>query len=221
MLERLSTLSCELDLAEETFSAMTKPRYHPPRPAFRCLLKQNEDNRQCLQVDHHRLRHQDFYKYELIAASICQSVLEFQNLCSLRRALERIKMCSKEFKAIVLLSLVSLVLCQSEELYPRGPVEPPLRRPPPDQVNNNLDRGWAPGFMSTARNFVASPTGQFAVSMAKEFISRSAGGNQVLSLNLSSLLIIVLLKALVFSTGLLGAGNWGQYGRGRGLESSK
>lgn len=130
-------------------------------------------------------------------------------------------MCSKGLQVLVLVSVVSLVLCQSEELYPRGPVDPPMRRPPPDLVNNNLDRGWGGGFMSTARNFVASPTGQFAVSMAKEFISRSAGGNQVLSLNLSSLLIIVLLKALVFSTGLLGAGNWGQYGRGRTLENSK
>lgn len=60
-----------------------------------------------------------------------------------------------------------------------------------------------------------------AVSMAKEFINRSGGGNQVLSLNLTSLLVIVLLKALIFSTGLLGAGNWGQYGRGRTLEGSE
>lgn len=75
--------------------------------------------------------------------------------------------------------------------------------------------------MTTARSFVASPTGQMAVQMAKEFISRSAGGNQVLSLNLTSLLIIVLLKALIFSTGLLGAGNYSQYGRGRVLEGSE
>lgn len=101
------------------------------------------------------------------------------------------------------------------------PVIPPPRRPPPNFVNNNLDRGWGSGFMSSARNFVASPTGQLALSMAKEFVSRSGGGNQVLSLNMTSLLIIVLLKALIFSTGLLGAGNWSQYGRGRGLESSK
>lgn len=99
------------------------------------------------------------------------------------------------------------------------PVIPPALRPMPELVNNN---GFlSSGFMSTARNFVSSPTGQLAVSMAKEFISRSAGGNQVLSLNLTSLLIIVLLKALIFATGLLGAGNWGQYGRGRSLENSE
>lgn len=97
---------------------------------------------------------------------------------------------------------------------------PPARRPLPD-LGNSLGNGWSSGLMSTARNFASSPTGQFAMTMAKEFISRSAGGNQVLSLNLTSLLIIVLLKTLVFSTGLLGAGNWGQYGRGRGLEGSE
>lgn len=120
--------------------------------------------------------------------------------------------------------LVSLSLCQ-DELYPRLPVVPPARRPPPPEFqNNNLDRGsgfMGSGFMNTARNFVSSPTGQMAVTMAKEFISRSAGGNQVLSLNLTSLLIIVMLKALIFSTGLLGVGNYGQFGRGRGLEGSE
>ena len=129
-------------------------------------------------------------------------------------------MYSKGFHLIVLLVIVGSCLCQ-DEAFQRMPILPPPRRPSPDFVNNNLDRGWGSGFMSTARNFVTSPTGQLAVSMAKEFISRSAGGNQVLSLNLTSLLIIVLLKALVFSTGLLGAGNWSQYGRGRGLESSE
>lgn len=127
-------------------------------------------------------------------------------------------MCSKGFQLIWLLVIVGSCLCQ-DEAFQRMPIVPPPRRPPPDFVNNNL--GWGTGFMSTARSFVASPAGQMAVSMAKELISRSAGGNQVLSLNLTSLLIIVLLKALVFSTGLLGAGNWSQYGRGRGLESSE
>lgn len=92
----------------------------------------------------------------------------------------------------------------------------------PELVNNNLGGGFmGSGFMTTARNFVSSPSGQLAVTMAKEFISRSAGGNQVLSLNLTSLLVIVLLKALIFATGVLGTGNWGQYGRGRGLEGSE
>lgn len=127
---------------------------------------------------------------------------------------------SKGFQLTLLLVILGSCLCQ-DETFQRMPIVPPPRRPPPDFVNNNLDRGWGTGFMSTARNFVASPTGQLAVTMAKEFISRSGGGNQILSLNLTSLLIIVFLKALVFSTGLLGAGNWSQYGRGRGLEGSE
>lgn len=133
-------------------------------------------------------------------------------------------MCSKRLRVVVLvlLSCVSLSWCQDGENYPRVPILAPPRRPMPELVNNNLGGGFmGSGFMNTARNFVTSPTGQMAVSMAKEFISRSAGGNQVLSLNLTSLLIIVLLKALIFSTGLLGAGNFGQYGRGRGLEGSE
>lgn len=86
-------------------------------------------------------------------------------------------------------------------------------------VNDNVgDNG---GFMQTARNFVNGPMGHLAVSMAKEFISRSAGGSQVLSLNLTSLLVLVLLKALIFAAGMLGAGNWAQYGRGRGIDNSE
>jgi hypothetical protein len=133
---------------------------------------------------------------------------------------EVIAMSCKGF--VLLLLSVGAVMCQQDEIYPRVPVIPPGIRPMPELVNNNLGGGFmGSGFMSTARNFVSSPTGQMAVSLAKEFISRSAGGNQVLSLNLTSLLIIVLLKGLIFATGLLGAGNWGQYGRGRSLENSK
>lgn len=125
----------------------------------------------------------------------------------------------KGLKFFVLLMIVGSSSCQ-EDIYQRVPVTPPLRRPfPPELALNNL--GWGSGFMSTARTFAASPAGQMAVQMAKEFISRSSGGNEVLSLNITSLLIIVLLKALIFSTGLLGAGNWGQYGRGRSLEGSE
>lgn len=127
-------------------------------------------------------------------------------------------MCSKGLQLALLLSLFGLSLCQ-EELYQRIPIVALPRRPIPPLANNNL--GWGSGFMGVARNFVATPTGQMAVSMAKELINRSGGGNQVLSLNITSLLIIVLLKALIFSTGLLGAGNWGEYGRGRALEGSE
>lgn len=110
------------------------------------------------------------------------------------------------------------VLCQNNNEYERMPVLPPPRRQSPEIVNNNLERGWTQGFMQTAKTFAASPAGQLAMSMAKEMVARSYGGNQVLSLNMSSLLILVLLKALIFTTGLLGGGNWSQYGRGRMLD---
>ncbi|KXJ83582.1 hypothetical protein RP20_CCG005139 [Aedes albopictus] len=71
------------------------------------------------------------------------------------------------------------------------------------------------GFAETAKDLIMSPAGQLAVSFAKEMISRSAGNSQVLSLNLTNLLILFLLKALIFAAGLIGAGNWGAYGRGR------
>lgn len=122
--------------------------------------------------------------------------------------------------------LISKSLCQEEldknEAYERAPIlPPPSRKPMPpfrDYNQNQLQRGWGKDLMQTAKSFVASPAGQLAMSMAKEFMARSYGGNQVLSLNISSLLTLVLLKALIFTTGLMGAGNWNQYGRGRVLE---
>lgn len=120
----------------------------------------------------------------------------------------------KGLKFLAILSVVissNVILCQLSE-YDRMPIHPPPRRPSPE--NNNLDQGW----MQSAKTLVASPAGQFAMSMAKELVARSYGGNQVLSLNMTSLLVLVLLKALIFTTGLLGGGNWSQYGRGRVLE---
>jgi hypothetical protein len=126
---------------------------------------------------------------------------------------------------LLLFSLLSatLVSCQNQvDPYDRSPVIPPARRPfPPEIVNNNLERGWSDNLVQSARNFVSSPVGQLTMSMAKEFVARSAGGNQVLSLNMSSLLVLVLLKALIFATGLLGVGNWSQYGRGRAIDGSE
>lgn len=125
------------------------------------------------------------------------------------------------------LLLVGVVFCQqlTNEIYPQNPILPPPRQPPNNELNvtpstsidNRIDR-WS-GFMNTAKTFAASPAGQLAVTMAKEMISRSAGGGQILSLNFQSLLAVVLLKALVLITGMLGVGNnnnqYGQYGRGR------
>lgn len=44
---------------------------------------------------------------------------------------------------------------------------------------------------------------------------------QILSLNLSNLLVLVLLKALIFAAGLVGAGNWGHYARSRSDDSEQ
>ena len=125
------------------------------------------------------------------------------------------------FSIIILCTFLSVgVNCQNQDYYERMPVMPPARRPLPPELtyNNHHNNSWNSGFMQTAKSFVASPLGQFTMSMAKEMVARSAGGNEVLSLNITSLLILVMLKALIFTTGLLGAGNWQQYGRARMLE---
>ncbi|XP_053670686.1 uncharacterized protein LOC128721010 [Anopheles nili] len=80
--------------------------------------------------------------------------------------------------------------------------------------------GVGRGFAESARDILASPAGQLAAYVAKEMISRSAGNSQVLSLNLTNLLILFLLKALIFAAGLIGAGNWSQYARGRSEEGA-
>ena len=128
------------------------------------------------------------------------------------------------FSIIILCAFLSVgVYCQNQEFYERMPVIPPARRPlPPDlSYNNHHNNSWNSGFMQTAKSFVASPLGQFTMSMAKEMVARSAGRNEVLSLNITSLLILVLLKALIFTSGLLGAGHWSQYGRARMSDGSK
>ena len=125
------------------------------------------------------------------------------------------------FSIIILYTFLSVgVNCQNQDYYERMPVMPPARRPLPPELtyNNHHNNSWNSGFMQTAKSFVASPLGQFTMSMAKEMVARSAGGNEVLSWNITNLLILVMLKALIFTTGLLGAGNWQQYGRARMLE---
>ncbi|XP_058817869.1 uncharacterized protein LOC131681176 [Topomyia yanbarensis] len=82
-------------------------------------------------------------------------------------------------------------------------------------ANGRQETSMGRGFAESAKDLITSPAGQLAVSFAKEMISRSAGNSQVLSLNLTNLLILFLLKALIFAAGLIGAGNWGGYARGR------
>ncbi|KAH8383248.1 hypothetical protein KR009_007572 [Drosophila setifemur] len=76
-------------------------------------------------------------------------------------------------------------------------------------------------WLRNAHNMFGSPAGHVVMQVAKELIHRSAGNSQVLSLNLTNLLIIVLLKVLIFSAGLLGAGHWSSYGYGHGRSAGR
>ncbi|KAM7361668.1 uncharacterized protein ACRADG_012621 [Cochliomyia hominivorax] len=75
---------------------------------------------------------------------------------------------------------------------------------------------WVKGL----QDIFTTPTGHIVVQVAKELINRSAGNSQVLSLNLTNLLIIILLKVLIFSAGLVGAGHWSNYGYARSSSDS-
>ncbi|XP_039952646.1 uncharacterized protein LOC120769599 [Bactrocera tryoni] len=72
------------------------------------------------------------------------------------------------------------------------------------------------GWLQAAQDMIASPAGHVVTQVAKELINRSTGNSQVLSLNLTNLLIIILLKILIFAAGMLGAGHWSGYGYGYG-----
>lgn len=75
--------------------------------------------------------------------------------------------------------------------------------------NQVVENTWT----DTFRRALHGPTGQMVVHIAKEVIARQVGGTQVLSLNLTNLLILLFLKAIIFAAGLIGAGSWGQYAR--------
>ncbi|XP_037828011.1 uncharacterized protein LOC119615986 [Lucilia sericata] len=85
--------------------------------------------------------------------------------------------------------------------------------------SNELEESTPLKWLKGAQNIFASPTGHVVVQVAKELINRSAGNSQVLSLNLTNLFIILLLKVLIFSAGLLGAGHWSNYGYARSSDS--
>lgn len=75
--------------------------------------------------------------------------------------------------------------------------------------NRIVENSWTNSF----KRALQGPTGQMVVHIAKEVIARQVGGSQVLSLNLTNLLILLFLKAIIFAAGLIGAGSWGQYAR--------
>ncbi|XP_044728007.1 uncharacterized protein LOC123291697 [Chrysoperla carnea] len=57
--------------------------------------------------------------------------------------------------------------------------------------------------------------------MAQDFLSRSGTNSQVVSLNLTNLFILVLLKALIYAAGTLGAGAFHGHGHGHGYSFGK
>ncbi|KAJ8976827.1 hypothetical protein NQ317_011823 [Molorchus minor] len=67
-----------------------------------------------------------------------------------------------------------------------------------DSGNNAVGRGL------DAKSMLTSLASNF---MNRGFVSTD-GSSQVVSLNLTNLLVLVLLKALIFAAGSLGAGTW-------------
>ncbi|RZC38362.1 hypothetical protein BDFB_009121 [Asbolus verrucosus] len=62
-----------------------------------------------------------------------------------------------------------------------------------------------------AKSLLSSIAGNL---MSRGYGTTGTGGSQVVSLNLTNLLVLVLLKALIFAAGSLGAGTWkGGFGR--------
>lgn len=89
------------------------------------------------------------------------------------------------------------------------------------EISNEDGRSGRAGWFDSTQKMIAGPAGQMFVHFAKEMINRSAGNSQVLSLNLTNLFILVLLKALIFGAGIIGAGNWSQYSRGRSVNDER
>ncbi|XP_026477716.1 uncharacterized protein LOC113383681 [Ctenocephalides felis] len=66
-----------------------------------------------------------------------------------------------------------------------------------------------------------SPGAQIMAKFFKEVIARSTGNTQIVSLNLTTLLLLLLLKAIIFAAGLIGTGAWQhQYARSLNLDHS-
>ncbi|XP_032518322.2 uncharacterized protein LOC116770811 [Danaus plexippus] len=75
--------------------------------------------------------------------------------------------------------------------------------------------------LDTAGSFLSGTGAQVVSSLAKDFIARSSGSSQVLSLNLTNLVILIVLKALILAAGFFGAGAWKGHHYGRSLDDNK
>ncbi|XP_041981611.1 uncharacterized protein LOC121735009 [Aricia agestis] len=91
-----------------------------------------------------------------------------------------------------------------------------------NEYNETNDTQYRSSFMDSAGSFLSSTGGQVMSSLAKDYLARSTGSSQVLSLNLTNLVILIVLKALVLAAGFFGAGAWkGGHHYGRSLDDNK
>ncbi|KAI5646307.1 hypothetical protein NE865_01769 [Phthorimaea operculella] len=99
-----------------------------------------------------------------------------------------------------------------------------------DHDHNDTSSYGRSSFLDSAGNFLSGSGGQMMSSLAKDFIARSTGSSQVgfgcisqvLSLNLTNLVILIVLKALILAAGFFGAGAWkGGHHYGRSLDDNK
>ncbi|CAK1582903.1 unnamed protein product [Parnassius mnemosyne] len=125
----------------------------------------------------------------------------------------------------------------AKKMYPKKNYDSPLlpREKPPIPFNshnseasidrfdtnlNNTSEYARSSFLDSAGNFLSSAGGQVMSSLAKDFISRSTGSSQVLSLNLTNLVILIILKALILAAGFFGAGTWNGNHYGRSIDEN-
>ncbi|KAL4711158.1 hypothetical protein ACJJTC_009529 [Scirpophaga incertulas] len=93
-------------------------------------------------------------------------------------------------------------------LLPREKTATPFKQDSIARFDNHNETTGRSYFMETAGNLLGSAGSQLVSGLAKDFISRSAGSSQVLSLNLTNLVILIVLKALILAAGFFGAGAW-------------
>ncbi|XP_063625154.1 uncharacterized protein LOC134796880 isoform X1 [Cydia splendana] len=85
-----------------------------------------------------------------------------------------------------------------------------------DSDGNDTAQYGRSSFLNSAGSFLSGAGGQALTNLAKEFVGRSTGSSQVgfdcvsqvLSLNLTNLVILIVLKALILAAGFFGAGAW-------------
>ncbi|XP_063364654.1 uncharacterized protein LOC134653259 isoform X2 [Cydia amplana] len=77
-----------------------------------------------------------------------------------------------------------------------------------DSDGNDTTQYGRSSLLKSAGSFLSGAGGQVLTNLAKEFVGRSTGSSQVLSLNLTNLVILIVLKALILAAGFFGAGAW-------------